>query len=826
MTARPLTTYRLQVRAAFDLDAAAAVTGYLRELGVSWAYLSPLLRATPGSDHGYDVVDPTLVDPERGGAEGLARFSDAARAAGLGILVDIVPNHMGISAPRENPWWWDVLRLGRDSAHADAFDIDWEYGGGRVCVPVLGASLDEVLAAGELVVDPTPAADAPSGVLRYFDHVFPLTPGSIDDGGPVAVSQDGTTAATATPWSDPEVVRAVLERQHYELRFWRDEAAELNYRRFFAVTTLAGVRVERPEVFEATHAEILRWLREGLADGLRVDHPDGLLDPGGYLEQLAGATGDAYVLVEKILEHGEALPAWWATDGTTGYDALAEYGRVLTDPVGEEGLNALDARLRTQTGLPAASAWHDLIHDTKRMIAETIQVAEIRRLIRGLPTPVGQGDRQRLQDALAELLACFPVYRSYLPAGREHLDAAAAEASGRRSDLAGEIAELVPVLADPSLEVARRFQQTTGPVMAKGVEDTAFYRYNRLGSLTEVGGDPSQFALPVAGFHAAQAARQSAWPHAMTTLSTHDTKRGEDVRARLTVLSEMPERWSRVLEEFRHVATTGHGPFDTLLWQAIVGAWPGLPLPDDFAARLHAYAEKAAREAAESTGWWDPVEPFESAMHAVVDAATGHAAELVDGFVREILAPGWVNGLSQKLLQLAGPGVPDVYQGSELWELSLVDPDNRRAVDFPARAAMLADLDAGFDRGELPDVDATGAAKLLLTSRTLRLRRDRPDLFTRYTPLTVVGEASAHAVAFDRGGAQAVATRLPLGLARRGGWGDTALLRRETPAVDVLTGRRYEGGVIPLADLLSTYPVALLVPEDAAVHTPREGGTR
>ncbi|MGP3535933.1 malto-oligosyltrehalose synthase [Microbacterium sp. RD1] len=806
MTRRPLSTYRLQIRAGFDLDEAAGVTSYLRDLGVSWAYLSPLLRATPGSDHGYDVVDPTRVDPERGGPDGLARFAASARAAGLGILVDIVPNHMGVSQPRENPWWWDVLRLGPDSPHAAAFDIDWDAADGRVRVPVLGSAPEDVLRAGELVVDPEPAEDAPSGLLRYFDHVFPLAPGSIDDAG-------------LENLTDPAIVRAVLERQNYELRFWRDEAAELNYRRFFAVTTLAGLRIEDPAVFDATHAEILRWVREGLADGLRIDHPDGLLDPGGYLERLADALRQAqgpgnvgYVLVEKILEHGEALPAWWETDGTTGYDALAEFGRVLVDSVGEQGLDALDARLRRESRMAATMGWADLIHDTKRMIADTIQVAEIRRLIRVLPGDLRALDSAVLQDALAELLTCFPVYRSYLPAGREHLDAAAADASGRRPDLAEAIVRLLPALADPANEVARRFQQVTGPVMAKGVEDTAFYRHTRLGPLTEVGGDPSQFSLPVAGFHAAQAARLASWPHAMTALSTHDTKRGEDVRARLTVLAEMPDRWSRTLDTFRRVATTGHGPFDALLWQAIVGAWTGSPDPQ-LRERLHAYAEKAAREAAEATGWWDPVPAFESAMHGVVDAATGHAAELVSGFVDEIAPAGWTNALSQKVLQLAGPGVPDVYQGSELWEMSLVDPDNRRPVDFSARRALLATIDAGFARGELPPVDADGAAKLLVTSRTLRLRRDRPELFSRYTPMTVVGEASAHAIAFDRGGALAVATRLPVGLARSGGWGDTVLLRSPGPAVDVYTGRRYEGSTVPLAELLAVYPVALLVAE-------------
>ncbi|WP_125130888.1 malto-oligosyltrehalose synthase [Microbacterium sp. 10M-3C3] len=820
MTGRPLSTYRLQIRESFDLGAAASVADYLRDLGVSWAYLSPLLKATPGSDHGYDVVDSSLVDPARGGAAGLDRFVAAVRAAGLGVLVDIVPNHMGVSIPRENPWWWDVLRLGRESVYADAFDIDWEVGGGRVLVPVLGASLEEIIAAGDIVIDPEPADDAPSGVLRYFDHALPLAPGSLDDAGP---------SAGAATWAEPDTVRAILERQHYELRFWRDEAAHLNYRRFFAVTTLAGLRVERPDVFAASHAEILRWVREGLADGLRIDHPDGLLDPGGYLEQLAAAmreAGDAepYVLVEKILEHGEALPSWWETAGTTGYDAMAEVARVLVDPAGEAPLDALDARLRTETGLDPSTGWHDLIHDTKRMIADTIQVAEIRRLVRALRraqgpgagaasgTGAGAADAATLQDALAELLTCFPVYRSYLPAGAEHLVAAAAEASARRPDLADTIAALVPVLSDPSLEVARRFQQTTGPVMAKGVEDTAFYRYSRLGPLTEVGGDPSEFALPVAGFHAAQIARHAAWPHAMTALSTHDTKRGEDVRARLTVLAEIPARWAEVLERFRAVASTGHGPFDSLLWQAIVGAWPGLDEArgEVFRDRLHAYAEKAAREAAEATGWWDPVEAFEARMHAVVDAATGAAAADIDAFVSEIAAAGWSNGLAQKLLQLAGPGVPDVYQGSELWEMSLVDPDNRRAVDFDARARMLAELDAD---GDLPAVDAGGAAKLLVTSRTLRLRRERPDLFTRYTPLTVVGSAADHAVAFDRGGALAVATRLPVGLARRGGWGDTLLLRTPAPVVDAFTGRRFAGSELRLADVLSVYPVALLVPE-------------
>lgn len=786
----PRSTYRLQIRKSFDLDAAAEVTDYLRDLGVSWAYLSPLLKATSGSDHGYDVVDAGEVDPDRGGRDALVRFAAAARAAGLGILVDIVPNHMGISAPEENPWWWSVLSEGRASRYAEAFDIDWEFGQGRVRVPILGADIAQVIADGQVVIDPTPTPSSPDGVVRFYDeHELPLAPGSV-------TSDDSAR-------DDPAVIARILTRQHWEAIFWRREAGELNYRRFFAVTTLAGVRVEIPWVFDRTHAEILTWVRDALADGLRVDHPDGLLDPGAYLARLAEATQGAYVLVEKILEHGETLPGWWDTAGTTGYDALGEVERVLIDPTGEDALARLDARLRDAGDDPADYA--QLIHDTKRMIADTIQGSEIARLVRELDG-TGDLDPARAHDALAELLACFPVYRSYLPAGREHLDAAAAAASAHRPDLSAAIEALVPILADPTRPVARRFQQTTGPVMAKGVEDTAFYRYTRLGSLTEVGGDPTQFALTTRGFHAALAHRQASWPDAMTTLSTHDTKRGEDVRARLDVLAEIPGRWAEVLDTLRAFSSTGHGRFDSLLYQAVIGAWP---VTRD---RVHAYAEKASREAAEATGWWDPHEEFERRMHATVDAVFDDPSlrRVIEDFVAEISADGWSNGLSAKLIQLTAPGVPDVYQGSELWETSLVDPDNRRAVDFAERRRMLARLDAAG--GELPSVDVSGAAKLLVTSRALRLRRDRPDLFTRYTPVTAVGAAADHVVAFDRGGAVSIATRLPIGLTRRGGWGDTAVMLRSAPVIDVLTGRTYAGGPVPLSEVMATYPVALLIP--------------
>ncbi|WP_449407597.1 malto-oligosyltrehalose synthase [Microbacterium maritypicum] len=781
MTRRPLSTYRLQIRAGFTLDDAAGVSGYLAELGASWAYLSPLLAATPGSDHGYDVVDHSHVDESRGGRAGLERFAAAAREAGLGILVDIVPNHVGVGSPRDNPWWWDVLRLGRASRHAVAFDVDRRLGDGRLRLPILGAALSEVLAAGDIVVETAAADDAPDGTLSYFEHVLPLAPGTGD------LAHD---------------LPALLEAQHYELRFWEDQNAELNYRRFFAVPELAGIRVELPDVFEESHREIVRWITEGLADGLRVDHPDGLVDPAGYLEDLADATGAAYTLVEKILEPGEELPSWWRTDGTTGYDALAEIDRVLVDDAGVAQLDDLDARLREESDLPALEAWHDLTVSTKRMVAETILQSEVHRLVRSLPHGVVAA-----KYALAEIIAGFPVYRSYLPAGGEHLQRAIEAAAARRPDLAAAIGELTPLLLDTELEVSERFPQVSGAVMAKGVEDTAFYRFTRLGTLTEVGADPSIASLTVDEFHDAQRARLASWPHSMTTLSTHDTKRSEDVRARLSVLAEMPERWAEVLTELRAVASTGHGPLDALLWQAAVGAWP------ISTERLRDYGLKAAREAAERTTWQHPDAEFEKGVTAVAEAANGAGRGIVEGFVGEIVAHGRSNSLSAKLLQLAAPGVPDVYQGTELWDHSLVDPDNRRSVDFEQRMRMLRALDADAARGALPPIDDSGRAKLLVVSRTLRLRRDHPELFERYRAGVAAGAASDHVIAMDRGGVTAVATRLPVGLERSGGWGDTVLLRSELPATDVLTGRRIPSGAVRLAELLDTYPVALLVDE-------------
>ncbi|MGA8245855.1 MAG: malto-oligosyltrehalose synthase, partial [Nocardioides sp.] len=704
--------------------------------------------------------------------------------------VDIVPNHVGVATPAVNAWWWDLLAHGRSSRYAAAFDVDWDVDGGRVRIPVVG---DDDLRPEGRIANLTVVGDE----LRYHDHRFPLAPGP-------GVSTSSTTAGPApsvepVETTDPDLVHA---RQHYELVGWRRADSDLNYRRFFAVSTLAGIRVEDPRVLEESHAEIRRWFDEGLVDGLRVDHPDGLRDPASYLDDLAALTGGAYVLVEKILEPGEQLEAGWATAGTTGYDVLGLVDRVLTDPDGQAPLTALDARLR---GEPPD--WHELVHDAKRAVADSILGSEVRRVVRELGVSTGSTDH--LGDAVAELLACFPVYRSYLPDGREHLDAAFADARRRRPELAATFDALAPILGDPGHPAALRLQQTSGAVMAKGVEDCAFYRTSRLASLTEVGGDPGEWSLTVDEFHQAMARRQRDRPQAMTTTSTHDTKRGEDVRARIAVLAELPEVWAEALDHLLELAPVPDPGFGNLLWQSVVGAWPASR------ERLQAYAEKAMREAGDRTSWTAPDRTYEAAVHAAVDAAYDdpEVRDLLDDLVARVAGPGWSNALSAKAIALTMPGVPDVYQGSELWEQSLVDPDNRRPVDFGVRRDVLARVLGGERPVLTTSVDDPGHAKLLVTQAALTLRRHQPHRFTTYSPVSAHGDAAGHVLAFDRGGALTVATRLPVGLAGRG-WGDTALSLPDGAWADLLSGREYAGAAA-LHELLGEQPVALLIREES-----------
>ncbi|RFU19298.1 malto-oligosyltrehalose synthase [Geodermatophilus marinus] len=760
----PRATYRLQVTADQTLHDVAGLAGYLADLGVSHAYSSPLLRAAAGSTHGYDTVDHAHVDESRGGREGLDRFVAALHEHGLGLVLDLVPNHMGVADPAEVPWWWDVLRHGRGSAHADAFDIDWEFGGGRVRIPVLGSA------------DDVEKLEVVDGELRYYDNRFPVAPGTGD----------------GTP-------QEVHDRQHYELVDWRRADRDLNYRRFFAINTLAGLRVEDPAVFEATHALVRELVEGGAVDGLRIDHPDGLADPKGYLDRLAGISGGRWTVVEKILEPGEELPESWAAAGTTGYDALAEVGDVLVDPAGEAALTALDTELAD-----GPVDYPRLVHDAKREVTDGILGSEVARLVRVIGELPGI-DRARQTEALAELLASFPVYRTYLPDGREHLDATVAAVRDRRPDLTAALDALHPVLGRAGTEAATRFEQTSGPVMAKGVEDSTYYRWARFVALNEVGGDPARFGRTVEGFHEAQARRLARAPRSMTSLSTHDTKRSEDVRARLAVLAEVPTEWADLVRGWLSRHPLPDRPLAHLVWQNLVGAWP---LSRE---RAHGYAEKAAREAGTSTTWTDPDEAFEARLHALVDAAFDDPATSaeVGAFVARIAPYGRANALAQKLVQLTMPGVPDVYQGTELWDLSLVDPDNRRPVDWDLRRRLLARL----DEGRLPPVDDEGAAKLLVVSRALRARRDSPELFSGYEPVTATGSAAGHAVAFDRGGAVTVATRLPVALEAAGGWGDTALRLPTGSWRDLLTGTRMvsDAAGVPVSAALARLPVALLV---------------
>ncbi|MCU1605545.1 MAG: treY [Modestobacter sp.] len=765
----PTGTYRLQVTADFPLDDAAAVADYLADLGVSHAYSSPLLRSAAGSTHGYDTVDHAHIDESRGGRVGFDRFVAALHGAGLGLVLDLVPNHMGVADAHESGWWWDLLKRGRDSAHADAFDVDWDAGGGKVRLPVLGSAddlskLELVEAGGEWE-------------LRYYDNRFPVAP---------ATAQDG---------DDPVAVHA---RQHYELVDWRRADTELNYRRFFAINTLAGLRAEDPAVFAATHELIVRLVESGAVDALRIDHPDGLADPKGYLDRLAEATGGRWTVVEKILEPGEELPDNWQTAGTTGYDALAEVDDVLVDPAGEPALTALDTELAGQR-----VDYAKLVHDCKREVTDGMlgsEVARLQRIVGELPGVPGE----QVTEGLAELLASFPVYRSYLPDGREYLDATVAAVRERRPDLTAAVDGLHPLLGTAGTELATRFEQTSGPVMAKGVEDSAYYRWARFVALNEVGGDPARFGTTVAAFHEAQQVRAERLPRSMTTLSTHDTKRSEDVRARLAVLAELPTEWAELVRGLLGRHPLGDRSMAHLVWQNLVGAWP---LSRE---RAHAYVEKAAREAGTSTTWTNPVQEFEDQLHALVDAAyddeTTNAE--IEAFVARIAPFGWSNSLSQKLLQLTIAGVPDVYQGTELWDFSLVDPDNRRAVDYALRRSLLARLDEGW----IPPVDDTGAAKLLVVSRALRHRRDSPDAFTGYAPVEASGTAADSVVAFDRGGAVTVATRLPVRLAGTG-WSDTRLHLPTGAWRDRLTGNRLvsDASGLPVGDLLATLPVALLV---------------
>jgi (1->4)-alpha-D-glucan 1-alpha-D-glucosylmutase len=884
----PRATYRLQLRPGFGFAAAAAVADYLADLGVSHAYASPYLQAAPGSTHGYDVVDPARVNDELGGEEAHLRFCAALGQTGLGQVLDIVPNHMAITA--ENAWWTDVLENGPSSRYAGHFDVDWDPPEAKlrntVLMPVLGDHYGRVLEAGELGL----RRRGGSLWVTYFEHAFPVAPRSYDAPLAMAAARSGSDelaflaeafprlpVATATDpvvvaarhrdkevlkgWlarlceeqplvgavvdevvaavgDDPDLLDALLDRQNYRLAYWRTAGEELDYRRFFDITTLAGLRVEDERVFADTHARVLRWVADGVVDGLRIDHPDGMRDPEGYVRRLREASPDGWIVVEKILEPGESLPATWPVDGTTGYDFLNRLGGVLVDPGGEGPLTEAYASF---TGSP--TDFGEVVHANKHLVLSDVLASDVNRLT-NLFVQLCEAERRyrdftrsELHDVLVETIACFGVYRTYVrPDGtRSEADeavitAALDDAAGRRPDLDAELFALLGRVlrgrlgeAGPAAELMARFQQTTGPVMAKGVEDTTFYTYNRLVSLNEVGGDPGHLAGDLDGFHAQMADAHAHHPSSMLTSSTHDTKRSEDVRARISLLSEVPgefaaavERWSAANERHRHGDLPDRN-LEWLLYQTLVGAHP---LPVD---RALAYVEKATREAKAHTSWTDPSPAYDEAVRRFTEGALADEAFTADlaAFVAPLVEPGRVTSLTAQLVKLTAPGVPDVYQGTELWDLSLVDPDNRRPVDYDRRRHLLRELD-GLDAGALWPRDDEGLPKLALTRAALRTRARVPAAFGpgdagRYQALRASGPAADHLLGFVRGGRVAtLAPRLVLGLRRRGGWGDTTVALPEGRWTDAVTGAGVDGGTVSLAGALGRFPVALLVRDDDA----------
>jgi (1->4)-alpha-D-glucan 1-alpha-D-glucosylmutase len=842
----PIATYRLQLTADFNFDKAAEVVPYLKALGITHLYASPFMTARKGSSHGYDVVDHTKLNPELGGEAGFARLSNALRAHDLGLILDFVPNHVGVHFA-DNPWWLDMLEWGPASPHAGAFDIDWEQlpyrKRGGVLLPILGSSYGEALERGEIEL----RYDASEGSFScwYFEHRLPIAPERYGEMLRMAVKEAGAETsdagkailalasrhkglrhpnrqeapqfkadlksiaggaeiiakglsayrAGADRHTQTLVLHHLLERQHYKLGHWRLASSDINYRRFFDVNTLAGLRVEEASTFEAAHRLVRRLIAEGTLQGLRLDHIDGLRDPAQYFQRLRRlireAQGDDskpfYVVVEKILGEGESLHHFAGVHGTTGYEWMNVLTHLLIDG---KGLDPLDEVWRQVSNQPPKL--EPVLKEAKRRVLETLLASEFTVLAR-LLARIASGhystrdfSADSLRQALELYVLHFPVYRTYLtgagstPHDRALIEMAIAEARSEwyaadegifdflRDALTMDL--IKPGRPPHSAPRVRRFalklQQFTGPLMAKSLEDTAFYRFHRLLALNEVGGDPAAEALPIATFHDMMQGRAREWPHGMTATATHDTKRGEDARARLATLSEIPHDWTSAVGRWKvlnapHLVTDGEmrAPSvaaEYMLYQTLLGAWP-LEGPDAaFTERIQAYALKAAREGKEQTSWLNPHESYEAGLMTFIarildPSISGEFLDSMAAMAKRVALLGALNSLSQLTLKATMPGVPDFYQGTELWDLSLVDPDNRRPVDFAARAALLASLGAP-DWNALAARWGNGHLKLAWTAHLLKLRTELADVFTDgdYQPLDVSGPHRGHVVAFAR----------------------------------------------------------------------------
>ena len=926
----PLSTYRLQFTPDFGFVAARAIVPYLAELGVGYLYASPYLKARPGSTHGYDVVDPNRLNPEVGTVAEHAELIDASQAAGLGHLLDFVPNHMGIGV--ENPWWQDVLEWGEASPYAEYFDINWrplrEEMRGKLLVPSLGDYYGRVLERGELEL----VFDAPTGTfaVAYYENRFPLATKSYGglltlaaekhagEAWPLralaaefarasreraaelktelaGVARDATNlAAIEAALQTYEVARhaaaidrldALLHEQHYRLAYWRVSADEINYRRFFDINDLAGIRVEDAEVLAQTHRFVFALIESGRIQGLRIDHVDGLFNPGGYCEFMqdrAATLGHPqYLVVEKILAGFEHLRRDWRIAGTTGYDYMNLVNGLFVDGRSELSFDRIYRRFAGITG-----NFDQFAYRAKKDIIRTSLASELEVLTTMLDG-IAKMDRRSndytynvLRDALIEVVASFPVYRTYVTSedveenDRKYIGWATGAAQ-KRSELGDErVFEFlndVLTMRAPELSAkydrravlsfAMKFQQYTSPVMAKAVEDTSFYRYVRLVSLNEVGGDPRRFGTSVPTFHRGNLERAETFPHAMLATATHDHKRGEDTRTRIDALSEMPGLWDRTIRRWNRLnlrrkadVDGSAAPTDNdeyLLYQILIGTWPTAwldapPSANDaeleiYVERIGAYLRKAMREAKFRTSWTNPNIPYEDASVAFARAilkarrATPFLRELA-GLANECAGLGAVSSLAQTTLKLTSPGVPDIYQGSEFWDLSLVDPDNRRPVDYDARrrtiAAMRERVEAGQSAAlasELLRAWQTGHVKAYVTWRLLHLRREYAQTFRSgaYTPLDVAGTRAENLVAFARDGIVTVVPRLVRRILERED-GTLALAltdekirlpaRDRATFEDRFTGRRVatrndeSGPYLHAPDLLREFPVAVLVP--------------
>ncbi|MCF2706324.1 malto-oligosyltrehalose synthase [Arcanobacterium haemolyticum] len=818
---QPVSTYRLQLGPQFTCDEATAIIPYLKKLGITDVYCSPILQAAPGSTHGYDVVDHSKVSEQMGGRRGFQRLADAAHAAGMGVVVDVVPNHMAVPTPLYlNKALWSVLRRGRESDYAGWFDIDLDESHDGLLMPVLGERIGTVLAKGDLTLDsmviPGFEDEGEQFVIRYYDHVFPVR-----------------ASTEHLPLTE------LLDRQFYRLAYWRVAEEELNYRRFFDVDTLAAIRVEDGRVFDQSHALLLELFDQGYIDAFRIDHPDGLAAPREYLERLHSATRGAWIAVEKILEGNEDLPDDWKCAGTTGYDSSWRIGSLLTDPAGIAPLISQYVELTGST-----ESLRTIEARSKHQIIDTSLQAEMERLT-ALMSHVCHADvrlrdhtTRSLREALTALLIHMDRYRAYVvpreavhPTSEKAVQEAAVRA---RDELSPERQESLDLVVDILLghdigtasqrydaeraEAIVRFQQVCGAVMAKGVEDTTFYRYTALTSSTEVGSLPSRPAITVDDLFSWTEKTQAHWPVQMATLTTHDTKRGEDTRAAIATLSEWSAEWRSLVDSLRrhHEADRPadlDGQIEVLLWQTIIGTWTDRG-PIEY-VRLVDYLRKAAREQKTWTTWTNPDEQGEQALFEYAKAILNDdesRAALHEAFER-MASTRRVTTLSQKVLSLTLLGVADVYQGEEFTTNSLVDPDNRRPVDYDVRRDELDRLDA---RGSLPGSASLDVEKLWVTSRILRLRRRIPEAFASarsgFQPLPVT---TGHAVAFARtheGNPKVVvvAERLHRSLNDAGGFGHHTVVLPEGTWRDIFTGTECTGGSTELAGLLDHLPVAVL----------------